>query len=571
MDRRRPIAGGDVSREVDALDATEYLILRQGDCKDCYKCIRNCPVKSVKFENNRAEIIGSECILCGRCYAACPQQAKEIRSDLPKVRAMIRSGERVVASVAPSFIAGFEVDGIASMRRALQKLGFQDAEETAVGADFVSRAYDGLMAEGSGVLISSCCPSVNLLIQKYYPDMLDCLAPVLSPMRAHCRAIKASRPDARAVFIGPCISKKYEADEEMAADACLTFDELRRWMGEAGVAFEPAPDGAARLAARAYPTVGGILRTLNPGGYEAVAIDGAAGCIAALEDLRERKGEKVFLEMSACEGGCIGGPVIGEHGRRVAGTIRVARYAGEAPPDQVPPEDMALTFSRMPFPRVLPGGEAVQQVLNRMGKTTKDKELNCGSCGYPTCRDKAVAVCQGRAEIGMCLPFLKEKAESFSDQIIRNTPNAILVMDENLIVQQVNRAALTLFGLKSPDDILHAPAVRVMDPANLMRVVATGAGLREEPAYLAEYGRYVEQTLIYDRQYRILIAILRDVTDREEKRDADQALRKKACEVTDQVIDKQMRLVQEIASLLGEATAETRLALARLKDAMLHE
>jgi iron only hydrogenase large subunit-like protein len=553
------------------LDATEYLILRQGDCKDCYKCIRNCPVKSVKFENERAEIIGNECILCGRCYVACPQQAKEIRSDLEAVRRLIDSGEEVVASVAPSFIAGFDADGIGSMRCALQRLGFSDVEETAVGADFVSREYEKLMAAGSGALISSCCPSVNLLIQKYYPDMLDCLAPVLSPMRAHCRAIKAARPDAKAVFIGPCISKKYEADEEEAADACLTFDELRRWMGEAGVSFEPGGEEAPRLNARSYPTVGGILRTLKPGGYEAIAIDGAAGCIAALEELRTRKGERVFLEMSACEGGCVGGPVIREHARRVAGALRVARYAGQASPEGTPPEDMALTFPRMPLLRVQPGGEAIQQVLNRMGKTTKDRELNCGSCGYPTCRDKAVAVCRGRAEIGMCLPFLKEKAESFSDQIIRNTPNAILVMDEHLIVQQVNRAALELFRLKSPDDILRAPAVRVMDPTNLMRVVSTGAGLKEELTYLAEYGRYVKQTLLYDRQYRILIAILRDVTERETKRGAEQALRRKACEVTDQVVEKQMRVVQEIASLLGETTAETKLALARLKDAMQNE
>jgi PAS domain-containing protein len=276
--------------------------------------------------------------------------------------------------------------------------------------------------------------------------------------------------------------------------------------------------------------------------------------------------------MSACEGSCIGGPVIREHaGRRVAGAIRVARYAGEASPESAPPEDMALTFPRMRLTRVQPGGEAIQQVLNRMGKTTKDKELNCGCCGYPTCRDKAIAVCQGRAQIEMCLPFLKEKAESFSDQIIRNTPNAILVMDEHLIVQQVNRAALELFHLKSPDDILRAPAVRVMDPANLMRVVSTGAGLQEELTYLPEYGRYVEETLLYDRQYRILIAILRDVTDRETKRGQEQALRKKTSEVTDQVIEKQMRVVQEIASLLGETTAETRLALTRLKDAMLSE
>ena len=551
------------------MDATQYLILRQNDCKDCYKCIRNCPVKSVHFTENRAQIIGDECILCGRCFVACPQNAKEIRGDAQKVRAMIDSGEKVIASVAPSFIAGFEVSGIGAVRAALQKLGFAGAEETAVGADFVSREYERLMATGSGALISSCCPSVNLLIQKYYPDMLDCLAPALSPMRAHCRAIKQALPDAKAVFIGPCISKKYEADEEEAADACLTFDELLEWMGGEGVAFEPAPEDAPRLNARTYPTVGGIVRTLKPGGYEAIAIDGAANCIAALEELRSRKRDKVFLEMSACEGSCIGGPVIREHAqRRVAGAIRVARYAGSASPEEDPPRDMALAFTRMRLFRVQPGGEAIQQVLNRMGKTTRDKELNCGSCGYPTCRDKAIAVCQGRAEIGMCLPFLKEKAESFSDQIIKNTPNAIIVMDENLIVQQINRAAMELFHLKSPDDILHAPVVRVMDPTDLMRGVASGAPVQEKLMYMAEYGRYVEETVLYDRQYRILIAILKDVTGREEKRTREQALRSRTCEVTDQVIEKQMRVVQEIASLLGETTAETKLALTKLKDAM---
>ncbi len=194
--------------------------------------------------------------------------------------------------------------------------------------------------------------------------------PVLSPMRAHCRAIKAARPGARAVFIGPCISKKYEADEEPAADACLTFQELREWMGEAGVSFEPAEESAPRLRARAYPAVGGILRTLAPGGYEAIAIDGAARCIAALEDLRTRKREKVFLEMSACEGGCLGGPCSGS-----APGDRCGRAPGGPVRGQASPTKRRRRTWRSPSPDArrarAAGGEAVQQVLNRMGKPTK--------------------------------------------------------------------------------------------------------------------------------------------------------------------------------------------------------
>ena len=218
-----------------------------------------------------------------------------------------------------------------------------------------------------------------------------------------------------------------------------------------------------------------------------------------------------------------------------------------------------------------PGREAIQAVLNQMGKTTPDKELNCGCCGYPTCRDKAIAVCQGKAVVEMCLPFLKEKAESFSDKIIGNTPNAIMVLNEDLIVEQINKAALNMFKLRSADDILHGPVVRMLDPTDYLNVVTTGRNIYNKCHYVAEYKIFVEETILYDKQYRILISIMRDVTDREEMRKSDLELRRQTAEITDKVIDKQMRVVQEIASLLGETTAETKIALTKLKDAIQHE
>ena len=554
---------------------SEIILLKESNCKDCYKCIRHCPVKAISFAENRAEIIPDECILCGQCYVVCPQNAKQIRSDVDKVKAAIRAGKRVVASVAPSFIADFQMGGIEDMEETLKRLGFAAAEETALGAELVSREYERMVREGKqSVIISSCCPSVNSLIQKYYPEMLRYLAHVLSPMQAHCKRIREKDPGAYTVFIGPCIAKKGEADESKYTDVALTFNELQQWMTDEGI--EPVRkerEAKEGVRARFYPTTGGILKSMQEEtGYRYMAVDGTENCMAMLEELQTGEFGKVFIEMSACEGSCINGPSIREHRQsRLKGNLRVDNYAGGADFGVEPLKDISQQFAFRSTHSVQPGREAIQAVLNQMGKTTPDKELNCGCCGYPTCRDKAIAVCQGKAVVEMCLPFLKEKAESFSDKIIGNTPNAIMVLNEDLIVEQINKAALDMFKLRSADDILHGPVVRMLDPTDYLNVVTTGRNIYNKCHYVAEYKIFVEETILYDKQYRILISIMRDVTDREEMRKSDLELRRQTAEITDKVIDKQMRVVQEIASLLGETTAETKIALTKLKDAIQHE
>ncbi|MEE1019665.1 MAG: [Fe-Fe] hydrogenase large subunit C-terminal domain-containing protein, partial [Acutalibacteraceae bacterium] len=190
----------------------EVLRLKKSNCKNCYKCIRHCPVKSIRFSGNQANIVGNECILCGSCFVVCPQNAKEITDDTERVKVLLQSGEPVVASVAPSFVANYNGIGIASIERALKKLGFYAAEETAIGAAIVKTEYENMLKnDRPEVLISSCCHSVNLLIQKYFPQQLKYLADILSPMQAHSNDIKKRIPNAKVVFIGPCIAKKDEA------------------------------------------------------------------------------------------------------------------------------------------------------------------------------------------------------------------------------------------------------------------------------------------------------------------------------------------------------------------------
>lgn len=206
-----------------------------------------------------------------------------------------------------------------------------------------------------------------------------------------------------------------------------------------------------------------------------------------------------------------------------------------------------------------------------MGKTKPEDELNCGSCGYNTCREKAVAVYFGKASITMCLPYLIQKAESFSDTIIKNTPNGIMVLDEDLNIQQINASARKIMNISRAQDVIGEPVVRILDPLPYMQVLNTGLNIRNKRVYLSEYDRYVDETVTYDRSSNILISIMRDVTREEQEKEQKEKMSRNTVEIADKVIEKQMRVVQEIASLLGETTAETKIALTKLKESLSDE
>lgn len=557
---------------------SDCLTLKKSNCKNCYKCIRHCPVKSIRFSGNQAHIIGNECILCGQCFVVCPQNAKEIVDETEKVKVLLQTGAPVVVSLAPSFIANYDGVGIESMRSALKKLGFFDVEETAIGATIVKREYDRMLKEdGRDIVISSCCHSVNLLIQKYFPRALPYLADVLSPMQAHCADIKRRMPDAKTVFIGPCVSKKDEAEHYKGlVDAVLTYEELTNWLRDEKITLNEGATAEPASRARFFPTTGGILKTMvqDAPGYTYMAIDGTENCIAALREIESGKIHHCFIEMSACVGSCVGGPVMEKYHRSpVKDYMAVANFAGERDFDVVQPDIVSIkkSFEWIERRAGEPSETEIAAILRKMGKYRPEQELNCGTCGYNTCRDKAIAIYQGKAEISMCLPFLKDKAESFSDTIVNNSPNALIVINENLEVQQINNAAMRVMNIRSASDVLGDQVIRVMDPAPFQQVQQTGRGIYNKRTYLAEYKRYVDETIVFDQENRLLICIMRDVTDEQTQRERKEAISRETVEVADKVVDKQMRIVQEIASLLGETAAETKIALAKLKESIKNE
>lgn len=556
-----------------------YLTLKKSNCKNCYKCIRHCPVKSIRFSANQAHIVENECILCGECFVVCPQDAKQIIDGIEKAKVLIQTKKPVIASIAPSFIANYDGTGIESLRIALKKLGFYDAEETAIGATVVKNEYDKILREGfNDILISSCCHSVNLLIQKYFPNELKYLANVMSPMQAHCSDIKKRIPDAKTIFIGPCVAKKDEGERyDGIVDCVLTFEELSNWLKEEGITLEKTiEEKNENSKTRLFPTTGGILKTMacDAKDYAYLAVDGVENCIAALKDIEAGKISKCFIEMSACVGSCIAGPIIEKkHCSQIRDYVLVNNYAGKDDFEisQLESKYYQKNFAPINVNKLNPSEYEIMQILKQMGKTKKSDELNCGSCGYNTCREKAIAIYQGKAEISMCLPYLKEKAESFSDCIVNNTPNGLIVVNEKCEVQQINDAAKKILHIRNDSDVLGDQVVRILDPVPFLKVLQTKVNLKNKKIYLAEYNKYVEQSILYDNNYHLLICIMRDVTETVLEKNKKEAISKQTVEIADKVVDKQMRIVQEIASLLGETAAETKIALTKLKESINDE
>lgn len=550
---------------------------KKNNCKNCYKCIRGCPMKSISFMDNQASIIHDACILCGKCYLLCPQDAKEIRNDLAIVRKMLVNKEKVIVSLAPSYSANWSDSSFEDIKSALLKLGFSDVEETAIGATIVKKAYDQILSSGSkDILITSCCHSINLLIEKHYPELLPYLADVLSPMLAHGKDIKARHPDAKVVFVGPCIAKKDEVDtnsDSHYVDVALTFIELEELLKskDLEVGKSSKINRLEKSKARLFPIAGGIIKTMDCEAkeYQYLTIDGVENAISALNDIKNGNVHHCFIEISACPGSCINGPAMNKDARAIIkGYLAVSSRAGKQDFETVGSyEDIKKVYKRSFVTSAIPAEEDIAKKMKEMGKTDKDKELNCGSCGYSTCREKAIAILQGKAVKEMCLPYLMERAQSFSNHIVYNTPNGLMVLDENLNIQLANKAMCEIVDISSREELIGSNITTILEPELFAKSLG-GINTMRKKVYLSEYDKYVEETVIYDAKFHIIVAILKDITIEQKELLRKDEMIAKSVEITDKVIEKNMRVVQEIASLLGESAADTKVALNSLKDTL---
>ena len=558
---------------------------KKANCKNCYKCLRNCPVKAIKFTSGQAEIMPDLCIACGTCVQVCPQGAQQAESQLKTVKRMVERGEKLVASLAPSFYGAFKVDDPMKVVGALKKLGFAKVCEMAVGAAIASDEMARVAMEGTmDNIISTCCPAVNDLIEKHYPELVQYLAPVVSPMVAHGRYIKKHDPEAKVVFVGPCFAKIEEARDvrvDDAIDAVLTFQDLEEWMKKANLTLasvEPAPlDSENAGLARMYPTNAGVLHNVKARGltgWQLQHIEGPDACFEMIKALKQGDLHKVFIEMNMCVGSCMGGPArMEERPSRFSAGMKVRDYGRDAEVEVPKIDHAGINVSKVFVDRTkpvkLPTEEEIRAILRSIGKESKADELNCGSCGYPTCRDKAIAVFQGKAELSMCLPHMFQIAQSTSNVVLDNSPNIILVVDEDLKITELNAAGQKIFGI-SRAEALSKYLYELFDPRDFEFVLESYETILSKPLTIDEYNLTVEQTLVYLPNQHGVMGILRDVSAEKEQQESLYQLRVDTMNMAQKVIDKQMIAAQEIASLLGETTAETKATLTHLKNMIIN-
>lgn len=560
---------------------------QDANCRHCYKCVRNCSVKAISVRNEQAHIIREACIHCGHCLEVCPQNAKTFASDMERVKGYLRQGMRTIISLAPSHLGVLEYERPGQVVDALQKLGFFEVRETAEGAALVTHEYQKLLREGTMEnLITTCCPSVNDLIEKYYPALTKYMTPVVSPMIAHGRLIKKIYgEDVKVVFLGPCIAKKEEAvgDERVfgAIDAILTFEELGGWLKAEGITIsecEEKPFGNPDPKInRIYPVGGGIVKSVMEQNvmedtYHKLYVDGLDDCMELFESMERDELSHCFIEANVCDGGCIKGPASDcwqnsfvKARVQIETQVEHAAASEEIPYGEIP---MQKTFFDRSQHEQLPTEEELTALLQAIGKYKKEDELNCGACGYSTCRAKATAVFQGKAELGMCLPYAIAQAESMSNIVLDVTPNLIFVIDDEMRIRECNRMAQQYLGV-SREEALERYIFEFIETEDIEQVLRTKQSIMNKKIDLPQIHLKAEEKIVYISNLTSVLVIYQDITKEEQAKEKRYHLKMETIEAAQKVIDKQMMVAQEIAGLLGETTAETKVTLTKLRDSIL--
>lgn len=560
---------------------SKYIESKVVQCKDCYRCLRECPVKAIEIKAHHASVIEDHCILCGHCTEVCPQKAKVPVSGMDQVRELLKSG-RVAASVAPSFVSSFGIDDFQVMRIALAKLGFSVVEETAVGAQAVVEEYKRLLKGGTMQnFITSACPAACHLIQMYYPKALPWLAPVDSPMTAHAKLLRRTDPDLKVVFIGPCLAKKREAAEH-GIDGVLTFGELLTLFEENNIDLSTInrlaianAAGGANLA-KAFPVTHGIIRSFDalPEGYKYMAVDGVDRLTDVLENIENL--DHVFIEMNVCPGGCIKGPCsISHEGGLVKAEADIDAYVEHEIATHkllpVPETGVSLAYAH---PRLRSKSRPVsekeiEEVLHRTGKMTPEDELNCGACGYGSCREKAWAVVNGYADIDICLPYMRKRAESMAVDIVRQSPEGVILVDSDMNIVDCNATAMKLLGMTGqPESNYGRPVAEFFPPIEFYNAFSKHCRTENRCLHISSTDRYVSLTVSLLGEQNVLFGLMKDISDEVNYDKKLDKVKMDTISTTDELIMKQMRVAQEIASLLGETTAETKVALLKLKKTL---
>lgn len=582
------------------------IITSEAKCRDCYKCIRHCPVKAIGINDDQAKVVEEKCILCGKCVSICPQQAKTSSSNVDIFDKYLKTNQQIAVSIAPSYLGATEYTTPWKLLTSLRKLGVDIIEETAIAAGFVSKEYYRLHQKNTGIkesIISSCCPTIISLITKEYPELLECVAPIKSPMLIHAELFRKKLGDEwKIVFIGPCFAKKKEANciyQDNSIDLVLDFAEIINYISNKDCnpdkLEDSYPDSISHRG-RKYPLERGILSTAGLEDSilsDVVSISGLDAVQEVLNDLQNGLIKPSFIELLACRGGCIGGPAMGNSLGITARKKRISSFVGDYNVNEKIYRDNELDkryddnqdiidreynflinnikMGKFHPVEVLnekePDEKEIRKILRMTGKNSVDDETNCGGCGYNSCREKAIAVFRGLAKVEMCVPYMREKAESLSHAVVDSSVNGIIIVNEEMIIQEFNPAAYLMFNrknIKAKGEHLQT----FIDPTDYKKVWNDKKRILDKYKKYEQYDLITRENIYPLKKYGVVIGLVTDVTAEQKRKSEINTMKMEALEKAEKVINKQMKAAQEIAGLLGESTAETKVTLLELVDIM---
>lgn len=544
------------------------------ECQDCYKCVRRCPVKSIRIQDGHACVLSEKCIECGRCVAPCPSQAKRVRNDIDKVKQLIGAGKNVYVSLAPSWRASFSCTR-RQIIATLKKLGFAGVSETALGAQEVSIETARLLNQtDKGLLISSACPVIVKYIRLYKPELAEYIVPIASPALTHAKLLKKSLgEDISVVFVGPCIAKKNESDTHKdLIDFALTFEELKLWLKESdtpiatgdcyGEDFVPSHAYEGNL----YPMDGGMNETIKKIGVK----DNVHLCqVCSLEafDLavnsfaKDQLKNPVFIEALACAGGCMHGPCIATTSSDVNNMSRILshiKYRENIPttPDVV----VSQEYTPNPVSQKTYSMDEIQEALHKIGKYLPEDELNCAGCGYQTCKDMAKALLDGDAEPSMCVSYMRKLATKKASAMLKSIPSAMVMLDKDLDIIEANEAFIKMFTgndqgsyLSDPQKLTGKEIKNFFDAQKIFSSVLTGGNEAHKENY--KYNNKFYDLHVFPIEPNVSIGVtITDITSTSHSREI-------VAQKAKEVIDKNISTVQQIACLLGEHMVQTETIL----------
>lgn len=559
---------------MNSLQTQQIIFTDKAQCRDCYKCLRACPVKAIKMHNGQAFVVDERCILCGNCIRVCPQSAKKYRRDIDKARELLRSGRKTAVSVAPSYAAAYENWESLRLPSALRRLGFNFIGETSIGAFEVAQHTAEIVGKNiAKTHLCTACPVLVNCVEKYHGTLVPLLVNSLSPMVAHAKTLKKQLGEETAViFIGPCIAKKGEAERESSGgliDAVLTFEELNEWLAEEQIelklceesAFDEKPASIAAL----FPLIGGLIKTANLSAdihsVESITVSGSS----EIEDvfLYLEDGRPIVVEGLYCQQGCINGPGMRATKSLLERKLDIIKHAAGitpvTPERRLTGEELYSGFSEKTMADEAPLPEdKIREVLRKTGKESESDMLNCGACGYNTCREKAIAVLHGYAELEMCIPYVRKLAQQRTDKIIETSPNGIVILNEQLEILTMNPAFSKFFCCN--EALIGKRISNLMDPEPFEKLAVSSDEMSEAIINHQKFNFTAHQKMYKmrdetDEAKTQIVGIFVDISNSIADKNKLDSLRSKTLMQAQDLLDHQINMAQELAKFLGESTA----------------